>query len=155
MAAVSESVNNLQELNLSGNDLSKVVCNCTCKHLPTLGNTWGKFIQVLFRWVASTWQAPSATWGCFISPQPTLLMTRCSWIVDLSFKHQTPRWKQSSLLWTKAGEFPLWVFVAANWLTCLFLSLFKDWSAFSKLTSALPSFLRVRWHSHTSQGRST
>ena len=26
MAAVSESVNNLQELNLSGNDLSKVVC---------------------------------------------------------------------------------------------------------------------------------
>ena len=51
MAAVSEKVNNkLEELNLSGNDLSKVCC----EHLPEV-------VQVLSRWLASTWQGQSPT----------------------------------------------------------------------------------------------
>ena len=51
MAGISEKVNNkLQELNLSGNDLSKVCC----KHLSEV-------VQVLSRWLATTWQGPSNT----------------------------------------------------------------------------------------------
>ena len=45
MAAVSDKVNKLQELNLSGNDLSKVAC----KHLM-------QAVQVLSRWLPTTWQ---------------------------------------------------------------------------------------------------
>ena len=48
MAAVSDKVNKLQELNLSGNNLSKVAC----KPLP-------QAVQVLSRWLPSTWQGPS------------------------------------------------------------------------------------------------
>ena len=50
MAAVSERVNPLQELNLSGNDLSKVAC----KDLAWV-------IQEPFRWPACTWLKRSLT----------------------------------------------------------------------------------------------